>query len=465
MTRNYHQSSEAYNRVIGAFIMIFKCKMCGGSISITPGSSVGVCDYCKTKQTMPLIDDEKRANLYDRANHYRRNNEFDKAIGLYEQILNEDKTDSEAYWSLVLCRYGIEYVEDFSTHKRIPTINRSQFTSIFDDENYKSALKYATKDQCELYEKEASYINDIQKGILDISRNEKPFDVFVCYKETDNNGRRTPDSVLANEIYYQLMQLGLRVFYSRITLEDKIGSAYEPYIFAALNSAKIMIAIGTKPEYYQSPWVKNEWGRFLALVKISGGKKTLIPAYKDMDPYDLPEEFSHLQALDMSKLGFIQDLIRGINKIMNAEDWIDSKMEINETVNTNSIVPLLKRAFIFLEDGEYEKAYNYCERVLDQDPENEEGYLGELMVDMQVQRKELLAECDKPFDSNKNYQKILRYGSESLCTELKKYIDQINKRNKKTAENKKEKPSHNNSNPSNRDLDDIIKVLQKYRYN
>lgn len=44
----------------------------------------------------------------------------------------------------------------------------------------------------------------------------------------------------------------------------------------------------------------------------------LIPAYKDMDPYDLPEEFSHLQAQDMGKLGFMQDLIRGIKKIAQA---------------------------------------------------------------------------------------------------------------------------------------------------
>ena len=26
-------------------------------------------------------------NLYDRANHFRRNNEFDKAMGIFEQIL------------------------------------------------------------------------------------------------------------------------------------------------------------------------------------------------------------------------------------------------------------------------------------------------------------------------------------------------------------------------------------------
>ena len=37
--------------------------------------------------------------------------------------------NAEAYWSIVLCRYGIEYVEDPATHKRIPTVNRAQYTS------------------------------------------------------------------------------------------------------------------------------------------------------------------------------------------------------------------------------------------------------------------------------------------------------------------------------------------------
>ena len=125
-------------------------------------------------------------------------------MGIYEQILNEDNTDAEAYWSLVLCRYGIEYVEDPSSHKRIPTVNRAQFTSIFDDDNYKSALQYADGYQRSIYEEEAKAVNEIQKGILAISQKEEPFDVFICYKETDNNGRRTPDSVLANDLYHQV---------------------------------------------------------------------------------------------------------------------------------------------------------------------------------------------------------------------------------------------------------------------
>ena len=156
---------------------LFKCKMCGGALEINNNETVATCEYCGTQQTLPKLDDDRRANLYDRANHFRRNNEFDKAMGIYEQILNEDNTDAEAYWSLVLCRYGIEYVEDPSSHKRIPTVNRAQFTSIFDDDNYKSALQYADGYQRSIYEEEAKAINEIQKGILAISQKEDP---FVC---------------------------------------------------------------------------------------------------------------------------------------------------------------------------------------------------------------------------------------------------------------------------------------------
>ena len=152
---------------------VFKCKMCGGTIEFEPGATVGICDSCGTKQTLPRLDDDKKANLYDRANHFRRNNDFDKAAGIYEQILTEDNTDAEAYWSLVLCRYGIEYVEDPATHKRVPTVNRAQFTSIFDDDNYKSALHYADAAQQEVYESEAKSINAIQKNILTISPTEE----------------------------------------------------------------------------------------------------------------------------------------------------------------------------------------------------------------------------------------------------------------------------------------------------
>ncbi len=409
---------------------IFKCKMCGGTLEIGQNQTTATCEYCGTQQTLPKLDDEKRANLYDRANHFRRNNEFDKAIGIYEKILNEDGTDAETYWSLVLCHYGIEYVEDPNTHKRIPTVNRAQFTSIFDDDNYKSALQYADGYQKSIYEAEATAINEIQKGILAISQKEEPFDVFICYKETDSSGRRTQDSVLANDLYHQLTAEGFKVFFSRITLEDKLGIAYEPYIFAALNSAKVMVVLGTKSEYFNAVWLKNEWSRYLALVKQSGGKKIIIPAYRDMDPYDLPEEFSHLQAQDMSKLGFMQDLIRSIKKMVQDNT---RKIATHETVMVNggnvNVVPLLKRAFMYLEDGEWSTAEEYCEKVLDQDPENAMAYLGKLMAELQVHKQDALNDQAEPFESFNNYQKALRFADEELKTILVGYIEHINTRN------------------------------------
>ena len=312
--------------------------MCGGTLKINDKQTVATCDYCGTPQTVPKLYDDKITNMLERADQFRRGKDFDRAAEIYEEIIREKNDDAEIYWLMVLCRYGIEYVEDPKSHERIPTVNRAQFTSIYDDADYQSAIRYADMLQKILYEKEAATINEIQKGILAISNQEEPYDVFICYKETDENGERTHDSVYANELYYELTELGYKVFFSRITLEDKLGTAYEPYIFAALNSAKVMVVIGTKPEYFNAVWVKNEWSRYLAIMK-KDRKRTLIPAYRNMDPYNLPREFSHLQALDMNKLGFMSDLTRGIKKIIgdkNQQSARAANPNQNQTQNQKS---------------------------------------------------------------------------------------------------------------------------------
>jgi len=401
---------------------IFKCKMCGGDLEITQEMSVCECHYCGSKQTLPKLSSEKKNNLYDRAGLFRRNNEYDKAMAIYEQILNEDAEDAESYWSIVLCRYGIEYVEDSATHRRVPTVNRTQMTSVLADEDYKSALKYADVEQRAVYEAEAKEIEQIQKGILAISGKEEPFDVFICYKESDASGRRTPDSVLANDLYHQLTQEGFKVFFVRITLEDKLGSAYEPYIFAALNSAKVMVVLGTKPEYFTAVWVKNEWSRFLAQIK-GGADKVLIPAYKDMDPYDLPEEFSHLQAQDMSKLGFMQDLIRGIKKLTGAEEkkTVNQGNAVEPVSAANGAQALVERAFLFLEDGEFTRADELCEQALNQDPKNSKAYVGKLMVERQIKTQVALAEEKEVLTENNYFLKAIRYAEGGLKRELEHY--------------------------------------------
>ena len=209
--------------------------------------------------------------------------------------------------------------------------------------------------------------------------------MFICYKETDAHGRRTQDSVLANDLYHQLTNEGFKVFFSRITLEDKLGVAYEPYIFAALNSAKVMVVLGTRAEHFNAVWVKNEWSRYLALIR-GGAKKTLIPAYRDMDPYDLPEEFSHLQAQDMSKLGFMQDLIRGIKKIAQTEEPKPiAVQEAAAPVGNSAAVQLLKRGNMALEDGDWARADEFFEQALNADAELADAYLGKFFAEQEAE--------------------------------------------------------------------------------
>lgn len=403
---------------------VFKCKMCGGSLEIVAGTTVVECQYCGTKQTLPRLSDERISNLYDRANHFRRNNDYDKALSIYEQILSEDRSDSEAYWSIVLCRYGIEYVEDPATHRRIPTINRAQYTSIFSDEDYKSAILYADDTQKAIYEQEAEQIDSIQKGILEVSRSEDPFDVFICYKETDANGRRTQDSVLATELYNALTREGYKVFFSRITLEDKLGQEYEPIIFAALNTAKVMVVLGTKPEHFNAVWVKNEWSRYLSLIR-NGARNTLIPVYRDMDPYDLPEEFSHLQAQDMSKLGFMQDLTHGIKKILSAGKSTDRKE--NAANGGTGIEATIDYALLLIEDGNIQKANQLLEQVVATAPKHPMIYVAKLLIECGVKRQEDLARLDDSFDHSPNYEKAVRFANPQLKATLEGYAEAVKK--------------------------------------
>lgn len=359
---------------------IIKCKMCGADLVLTPDSTIAECEYCGTVQTVPSADNEKKLTLFARANRLRMACEFDKAAGVYEAIVADFQEEAEAYWGLVLCKYGIEYVDDPGSGKKVPTCHRSSFDSVMDDANFDLALENADAVARKVYRDEAKQIEEIRKGIIAVSSKEDPYDIFICYKETDINGDRTLDSVLAQDIYNALTEKGYRVFFSRITLEDKLGQEYEPYIFAALNSAKVMLAVGTDYEHYNAVWVKNEWSRFLHMIS-TGQKKTLIPCYKNIDAYDMPKEFAKLQAQDLGKIGAMQDLLRGIGKIVgNAEPPKTSVHSYEQQMFPNNNSSLLKRGYMALEDEDWSRAAEFFEKALDQDAECGEAYFGQYLA-------------------------------------------------------------------------------------
>ncbi len=294
-------------------MLVLKCNMCGGDIVVSPDKTFGTCEFCGSTATLPKVDNEQRAAIFNRGNDFRRIGEFDKALEIYEHIVMENDMDAEAHWGCALSRFGIEYVEDPNTYERIPTCHRASFDSILEDVDYKATIKYSEGITRRLYQKEAARIAQVQREILELSQKSEPFDVFISFKNTDDAGNPTPDSMLAQDIYYKLVGEGYRVFFSRVTLMEVAGEKYEPYIFSALNSAKIMLVIGTKKEYMEATWVKNEWSRFLALKK-KDNSKVLFPCYRDMNPNEMPERL-RTQAFDMSRITFMEDLLNCVSKI------------------------------------------------------------------------------------------------------------------------------------------------------
>ena len=369
--------------------IIIKCKMCGGDLSIVEGSSVCECEYCGTKQTVPNADHEKKMTLFSRASRLLRNCEFDKASGVFETIVADFPEEAEAYWGLVLCKYGIEYVDDPGTGKKVPTCHRSSFDSVLDDQNFEQACENADAIARRVYRDEARQIEELRKGIIEVSGKEDPYDIFISYKETDENGERTLDSVIAQDIYNELTEKGYRVFFSRISLESKLGTEYEPYIFAALNSAKVMIVVGTDYENFDAVWVKNEWSRFLKLI-ASGQKKTLIPVFKNMDAYDMPKEFAKLSAQDMGKVGAMQDLLWGVEKLIPLKKQESATVEKNAIQSEGSMKTdaAIKRGKLALEDGEWEKAKQYFDQALTLDAECAEAYFGIALAELRAKDPE-----------------------------------------------------------------------------
>ena len=386
---------------------VIKCKMCGGDLELIPDATVCECEYCGTRQTVPSADSEKKLSLFHRAGKLLRACEFDKAYSVYESIVAEFPDEAEAYWGLVLCKFGIEYVDDPATGKKVPTCHRSSFENVFEDENFEQACENADAVARRVYREEAKAIEELRRGIIEVSSKEEPYDIFISYKELSDDGDRTLDSVIAQDIYTELTNKGYRVFFSRISLEDKLGTEYEPYIFAALQSAKVMLVVGTDYDHFNAVWVKNEWSRFLALM-ASGQKKTLIPVFKDIDAYDMPKEFNKLAAQDMGKVGAMQDLLRGVEKILplkKAEPATAAPQPVVVSGGPN-VTALQKRGFMALEAGQWDAAKGFFDQVLNMDAENAEAYFGLALAENRC----------------RNEAEFIRLSASRRCTEESKAI-------------------------------------------
>ena len=400
---------------------VFTCKRCGGDLDVKEGVSVVKCEYCDVTQTIPRTG-KNLEETFNRANKTRAKCEFDKASMMYENIIMENPNESEAYWGMCLCKYGIEYVNDPVTGRKVPTCHRTEDYSILEDDNFLLAIKNADSEARKLYNEEAQEIDRLQQRIHEIVKNEKPYDVFISFKQTDADGNFTIDCERAGEIYDALTKEGLKVFFSVVTLKNKGGVEYEPYIYAALKSAKVMILVSSSRDYINAPWVANEWKRFLAFRK-KDISRVLIPCYcGGMELSDYPAELRNIQAKNLDEPFVEQNLIREV--LSHAKPKTVKVTAVGNA--SSSCESLLKRAYIFLSDKEWEKADAQCEKVLDIDPENAMAYLAKLMTKCKIPTTHDIRKSKDNLEEHLEYHKFLQYASKEEKENIVGYLEQAN---------------------------------------
>ena len=301
------------------------CNICGANYKYKNGK--WVCPACGAYKPEELSNEE--VTLLYNASQKIRLALFDDAEEQYKDIVSKYPDNPDGYWGLVLAKYGIKYEQDYDG-KMIPSCYAASYESVLTDKNYLKAIELADKDNRKYYEEQASKIEKIRKEWIEKASKEEPYDIFISYKDTEkeNGTERTKDSYDALELYTMLTKLGYRVFYSRESLKDKTGEKYEPYIFNALNTAHTMIVYGSKPEYIESTWIKNEWMRFYKRIKL--GKKqpnALLVVYNGFNPAELPSPLSKMQNLDRSRIDFSREIESYCKKVIKAATTVLPKIE------------------------------------------------------------------------------------------------------------------------------------------
>lgn len=368
-----------------------KCKMCGSNLEIEDSITVCKCEKCGTSQTVPDIEDDKELKLFERAGRLRFNCDFDKAAGIYNTITDSYPEEAEGYWGLILCKYGIEYADDASG-KKVPVCHRISYDSVMDDEDFELVMENSDSESRAIFREEAKIIEENRKEYIRIAESEQPYDIYISYRAKDDNGDKTAVSEIAEHLYNKLTSAGYRVFLSEAALKGKKRADCEPYIYSALNSANVMLALGTSYDDYNDVWVKNEWNRYLEIAE-KNKNKCLIPCYKDVDEYDIPKEFAGLKVCQLGNDDTFNNIMAEIANVVKpasinqpvsepekAEPAEEIELEEIEIIEPIDINKLLDEGFAAISDKNWKKANKLFFQVLDEEPDNSKAYWGQLLV-------------------------------------------------------------------------------------
>lgn len=293
------------------------CRTCRYLFDFPLHRTTFVCPACGTVNGRPQAEGSALESL-SRATAQRLRCDFHNAVNSYQHVLLDSPEEHEALWGLALCRYGVEYVDDPRTGKRMPTVHSVRRKPMQLDPDYLAAIDCAPEDVRVQYEQEAQYVDDAMAKIIELSEKCPPFDVFLCHKTTKPDSEAyTEDYNRAFDLYHELTLQGYRVFFAPKEMAGvAAGSDYEAAIYHALDTAKVMLLICSDAEYLTSAWVRSEWTRFLEMADERKDKRLLPLMYGGFAALEYPRELrvrrmEGVRMEDLNSWENVQQTIRG----------------------------------------------------------------------------------------------------------------------------------------------------------
>lgn len=281
---------------------ILKCKTCGSPIDPTKAKGgVVECEYCHNKLTLPKIGSSAESAVFQGSLELDVC-DFDRAYTVFKRASELDKTEPEAYFGMALAEFKVQYLTDANKRKLQPICHDVSGKVFTDSANYKKALDLATPDQRAEYEQKGKEIDYIRKEFYALKSAGEGYDTFLCVKVSgDEPGRKTEDSDRASQLYYHLRDKGFRPFYSEREIQNQTGADYEARILYALFTSGSMIVVCSNEEYLQTPWVKNEYTRFLRLINNDEKERDAITIAFHGTPVErLPGKDGRIQGVNLA---------------------------------------------------------------------------------------------------------------------------------------------------------------------
>ena len=337
--------------------------------------------------------------LYHQGQEEQKSRNFEEAENYYREVAQKGGGEAEVYWRILLCHYCIEYQKD-EDGQYVPTILNPDLKDPEQITQRKNLLQAVSKqDGTEHYLKELAQIDKILERYREVRWN-NACDVFICVKQ-DIDGNYTTDSNTGAKLYHFLTRKGLKVFNSRET-PPPAGDYYEPYIIAALKSAKAMIVVGSSKENLEARWVKNEWSRYQWLQRRGDtDKKLIVYLTGGMQPDQLP------RALDPGR----QAILDGVKATEQLEAALKDLIEQKQTGDSSGDVStVLKQMSIWLKLGRFDRVSQKYQELIEKGNYHDhlEIHLSEICAKQQIKSISQLMESDLDLPSQPAYQFVVK---------------------------------------------------------